>query len=697
MANLLVVADWRPNVFPNYAGSLITPLRLMGYTVDRAWVVQRGSEVLLVLPDAEYPLHTDSAELRTRLRNYHAVLIHPTYDRLAEANLPIAYTLRFLNWTAAQDPAFVYFSVHFGTHRTAVPIPSDLPLVCPNPTNLAATTHLADPSGGSPYAYTMRVRLVREQTELYLPCYTNESNPMHLWRLDVAKHNALGSAGEVLGEVIGEDHVFDATPVCAYRYRNCYLLPTIVFGCAPYGAYRHRQARPEHLFWLFYALKCIGLPPRYKLPVLLQLDDFQQIGGPLTPRFPGAPFVNDWLRTHLATYEWYANEFFPRTEIPLWAALTTGGRYGLYYGAWRLLIDKRRMLQGGGTEPLDSTGAALADQLLRLFQREQGRSMRICFHDHDRLLSVAGTETRHSDSGYPLAAPNDVPVAHGRVVRKGYISPPANAVEIEVDGATYYDIAPPRTGASGTFLYAPNLHAARILIERNVAEMKAMGFPDGGIGGEARFHITAGEHFGSVAVMQALYEIGVRICRCGMPPLFATERGSNRLLEPVRGVWIYGSRVVDGGNAVTAGELNNTGLYDAEQPDRSFIGAAGGMNPNNDVTSIWTTDPIRAQLRAYRRCVGMFSEAVLDAVASPTYMVFHHPTICQCWSDPVDPLRRFAPTDTLPSGSPGPYINILLESWINFEGMYRVLSGYLMPATGANVIATRERLVQGGQ
>jgi len=691
---ILIIGDWRPEIFPNYAGALTTTLRLLGYTVHRAWIVQRGSEFLLTLPDGEYPLHTDSPALRTRLRDYNAVIILPTYDPLWNANTPITYALRFLSWNDPQDPPFVYLGVHFGTNRTAIALPSDFPLVRPNPSNLASTAHTTEATPAPFGAHAHRVRLTREQTELYLACYTNESNPIHLWRLDTAKHNALGSAGEVLAEVIGEDYAFDATPVCAYRYKNCYLMPNFGFSLAPSGAYRHRQTRPEQVFWLLYALKCVGLSPRYRLPVLLQMDDFQQIGGPLTPRFPGAPFVNDWLRALLATYEWYANEFFPRTEIPLWAALTTGGRYGLFYGAWTLLVDKRRMLQDGGTEPLDSTGAALAEQLLRLFQREQNRSMRICLHDHDRYLGSTGSETRHSDAGYPLAAPNDVPMAHGRIVRKGHTAPPASAVEIEVDGEVYYDIDPPRTGSSSNFQYAPTLHAARILIERNVAEMKAMGFADGGIGGEARMHITAGENFGSAAVMQALYEIGVRICRTGVPPHFANERSGNTLYRPVRGVWLFRSHTVDAADANVVGLLNTTGLYDADQPLRSFIGTYPAFNPANDISGIWTTDPIRAQRRAYRRCVGHFSDSYLNAVALPHTMAFSHSAMCLSWCDPTDPLRRFTPSDSLPSGSPGPYINILLEAWLNFELMYRVLREYFVPATGENVIATRERWME---
>ena len=245
---ILIIGDWRPELFPNYAGAVTTTLRLLGYTVHRAWIVQRGSEFVLTLPDGEYPLHTDSPALRTRLRDYNAVIILPTYDPLWNANTPITYALRFLSWNDPEDPPFVYLGVHFATNRTAIALPSDFPLVRPNPSNLASTTHTT----GSPTAHqatqTHRVRLTREQTELYLACFINQSNPLHLWRLDTAKHNALGSAGEVLAEVIGEDYAFDATPVCAYRYKNCYLMPNVGFSIAPSGAYRHQATRPQQMF-----------------------------------------------------------------------------------------------------------------------------------------------------------------------------------------------------------------------------------------------------------------------------------------------------------------------------------------------------------------------------------------------------------------------------------------------------------------
>jgi hypothetical protein len=85
---ILIIGDWRPEILPNYAGALTTTLRLLGYTVHRAWIVQRDTEFVLTLPDGEYPLHTDSPALRTRLRDYNAVIIQPTYDRLVTPTRP---------------------------------------------------------------------------------------------------------------------------------------------------------------------------------------------------------------------------------------------------------------------------------------------------------------------------------------------------------------------------------------------------------------------------------------------------------------------------------------------------------------------------------------------------------------------------------------------------------------------------------
>lgn len=681
------------------AGWILTTLRLLGFNAERAYTYQSGSEIRLALPDAEYALHTNDANLRTRLQQYDAVLV-TTEDFYGSSNPPIAYTLRFLSWNDPQDPAFVYFGLHFATNRTAVPLPSDFPLVRPVRGNLASTAHKIGSNFWAAVPQTLRIKLTREAAECYMPIMTDyeQSDGFYVWRLDTTKHAALGSAGEVLTEVIGEDYLFDATPVCAYRYKNCYLMPRFAHIVWPAGHFV--LIFPQQAFWLLYALKCIGLQPRYKLPVMMMLDDVQDIGVDTAPRFAGAPYVNDWLRSRLYTYEWYATEFFARTEIPLWAALTTGGRYGTNYirqGAWNLFMRGRRATTDNYSNPadeaLDATGVQLAQQMLQLFQREQNRSMRFCFHDHRNLYRNPATAARHTDAGYPLAAPNDVPVAHGQMVRQGHIAPPANAVEIAIDGEVYYDINPTRTGASDTFAYNPSsLHAARILVERNVAEMRALGFADGGIGGEARFHITAGGNYGSPAVMQALYEIGVRICRSNLP-VAPWENTQTRLFAPIRGMWIFGSITVDG--HVAGPLLNGYGLYDAANPTRSFVGAASDFDPSNDTSSIWTTDPVRARLRAYRRLMGYLTEAYLRAAVYPVWMAFHHPPTLLGWCDPADPLRRFDAEASVPSGSPGPYINMLLEFWLNFEVVYRVLRDYLTPATGANVVATRERWMEG--
>jgi len=685
------------------AGWVLTALRLMGFTAERAYTYPSGSEIRLAFPNAEHRLDIDDASLRNRLREYHAVLIVHSTETYSNTNTPISYTFRFLGWNAPQDPPFAYFGIHFATNRTAVVFPSDFPLVRPDRANLASTAHKIGPSANQAQAQTLRVRLTRENAECYLPIITDiETNDgYYVWRLNTTAHNALGSAGEVLAEVIGEDYVFDATPICAYRYKNCYLLPRLLRALdTPAGAVN--TPRPEQAFWLLYALKCIGLAPRYALPIMMMLDDVQDIGVDTAPRFTGAPYVNDWLRNRLMTYEWYATEFFPRTQVPLWAAITTGGRYGTDYirqGAWHLFMRGRRALSTNflntADEPLDATGVSLAQQMLQLFVREQNRSMRFCWHDHRNILSSPGGLSRHTDAGYPLAAPNDVPVAHGQMVRKGHIPPPANAVEIEIDGEVYYDIAPTMSGSAAVVSYTPrSLHAARILVERNRAEMHALGFADGGVGGADRFQITAGVNSGSPAVMQALYESGARIVRSSIPAR-SDENIQTTPFVPIRGVWVWGSTTLDGQSEIPL--LNSYGLYDAANPTRSYVGSrTAERDPGGDISSIWTTDPVRARLRAYRRLMGFLLDGYLGAAVSPLRMVFHHPPALLGWCDPADPLRRFNAEDSVPSGSPGPYINMLLEFWLNFEVVYRVLRDYLTPATGELVIATRERWVQGG-
>ena len=681
------------------AGWVLTALRLMGFAAERAYTYASGSEIRLALPNAEHRLDIDDASLRTRLREYHAVLIVQSFESYSGANTPIHYTFRFLGWNAPQDPPFAYFGIHFATNRPLA-FPSDFPLVRPDRANLASTAHKIGPEVSQAQTQTLRVRLTRENAACYLPIVTDRepNDGLYVWRLDTTAHNALGSAGEVLAEVIGEDYVFDTTPICAYRYKNCYLLPRLLELTDPAGAMNIQ--RPQQAFWLLYALKCIGLQPRHKLPMMMMLDDVQDIGVDTAPRFTGAPYVNDWLRSRLYTYEWYATEFFARTEIPLWAAITTGGRYGTDYirqGAWNLFMRGRRALStdpyNTADEALDATGAALAQQMRQLFVREQNRSMRFCWHDHRSSLRTAGSISRHTDAGYPLAAPNDVPVAHGQMVRKGHIPPPVSAVEIEIDGEVYYDVAPTMSGSAEVVSYTPrSVHAARILAERNRAEMHALGFADGGIGGADRFHITAGGSYGSPAAMQALYESGVRIVRSSIPA-DSQENTQTTPFVPIRGVWVWGSITLDGHGA--SPWLNSYGLYDAANPTRSYVGSSTGLrDPGGDISSIWTTDPVRARLRAYRRLMGYLLDGYLGAAVYPQRMAFSHPPTVLGWCDPADPLRRFNAEDSVPSGSPGPYINMLLEFWLNFEVVYRVLSGYLTPATGANVVAVRERWME---
>jgi transposase InsO family protein len=95
------------------------------------------------------------------------------------------------------------------------------------------------------------------------------------------------------------------------------------------------------------------------------------------------------------------------------------------------------------------------------------------------------------------------------------------------------------SGSAAVVNYTPrSLHAARILVERNRAEMHALGFADGGVGGADRFQITAGTHYGSPAVMQALYESGVRIIRSGVPASVVGEHADDAFCADSRRVGV---------------------------------------------------------------------------------------------------------------------------------------------------------------
>ena len=151
------------------AGWVLTALRLMGFTAERAYTYPSGGEVRLALPNAEHRRDIDDASLRTRLREYHAVLIVQPWEGYSTTNTPISYTLRFLSWNAPQDPPLAYFGIHFATTRTAVAFPSDFPLVRPDRANLASTAHKIGPEMFQAETQTLRVRLTRENAECYLP------------------------------------------------------------------------------------------------------------------------------------------------------------------------------------------------------------------------------------------------------------------------------------------------------------------------------------------------------------------------------------------------------------------------------------------------------------------------------------------------------------------------------------------------
>jgi hypothetical protein len=146
--------------------------------------------------------------------------------------------------------------------------------------------------------------------------------------------------------------------------------------------------------------------------------------------------------------------------------------------------------------------------------------------------------------------------------------------------------------------------------------------PTGAIGGADRFQIAAGGHYGSACCDAGTLRVGrADLSDKHVPAAFARRTAQTTLFVPIRGVWVSGSITLDG--LTENASLNSYGLYDAANPTRSFVGSSTGFrDPGGDISSIWTTDPVRARRRAYRRLMGYLLDGYLSAAVTSQWMVF---------------------------------------------------------------------------
>jgi hypothetical protein len=170
------------------------------------------------------------------LQQYDAVLVYND-GRLNAGNSRVA------NWTKFSPcPPIVYHRINLATQNLSalgVTLPSDFPIRTVDASNLPSSAE-ADAfrlqtnttAGVSPFRTAgIRVQFTRENRQAYLPAYhvaetsTSDFTPVWLYRLDLAKHSALGANGEILATPISEDLAFPPDAFVAYRYKHTYWLP----------------------------------------------------------------------------------------------------------------------------------------------------------------------------------------------------------------------------------------------------------------------------------------------------------------------------------------------------------------------------------------------------------------------------------------------------------------------------------------
>jgi hypothetical protein len=654
----------------------------------------------------------NSPDLRGYFRQFDAVILCDNAGDLAAISL-INYSVFWMSWNAPEDPAFLFFNPHFST---AIPdsvynsnFPSDFPIVRPNPSNIASTLYAADGGTASITVLGATTRAGRGACVLFPAenirahvisiCNTHTNNIPYYWKLDTAKHSALasttythrvarnGRAGEILAvpapPISSEDtETYPSDCVIAYRYRNIFWLP---------HAMNRRQdvadERNPYLFWLLYGLQLAGVRPRYRLPVQIETDH------PLEAVGTAAPFNHD-IATQMgileASWDWM-RDFARRTGTAIVNGVSVGTRRRVVAATahWHLLYSTSRTQE-------ERDAAMRVHQILVAGHREGTTPCGV--HDHTigggRGYWALQTNTgfvRHSGMRY--GAPNDVPIARGRccvaphVLPAGVAGADAQTVQVGDTELVEWDIP---TSGTGTTLNLPmgSIHAARVIIESEIEEMLALGFPDGHCAGH-RYTNTASNNSGGECYWQALKEFGFR----GVRSASACNTNLNTKRVAPNRYWngfhliqempldIYGAASVS----------FSWGLFHPSAPSQGDAVRYLLLDHSNDISSGWTTNPALAW-RAYRRVLCMLTGRWLATTAVVLGGAYFHPISCLMPAAPNRVVERFDGWNILNAANQ-PHYNHAVELLENMDAVVRLLPDYLYWGTITDVMDHRERVM----
>lgn len=649
----------------------------------------------------------NSPELRGFFQQFDAVLVCDTTNNLNAGSLH-NYAFHWLFWNDADDPAFLFFGPHFSVAVASPAFPSDFPILRPDANNLPNTVHPADAGTASSYTplsmgrtRAIRVRFPAENITVHLPtiCNAHTNNIPYVWRLDLSAHLLLfltdyshrvardGKAGEILAVPVSDpDWSYPDDTVVAYRYKNCFWLPHVTSRIyLSVNLWDMYDAPETNLFWLLYGLQCAGMTPRRPIPIFLETDH------PIEARSSAPPFTVGYKEQYevvLASYA-YWQDFAQRTNTVFIHGVTVGSRHRGGGFHWN-------QLYGTGIPP---EARAIAQQVNAQLVQYHRQGTQCCgVHDHSIgggagywATAVNTGFKRHT--GLDYGAPNDVPIRRGDCCVNPAVLPQgvagADALTVQVgDGAMVeWDLL--RSGAGTTFdLPMDNLHAARIIIESEIEEMRALGFPDGYCGGH-KYTNTATNNSGGECYWQALKEMGFRGVRsshwCNLP-LYTKRVIPNRIWH---GFHLVANNHVDI-NLFQAGY--SRGLYHPLSPADGDAVRYYELDFSGDISSKWDTDQTLAW-RAYRRVVAhtvgrWLSTSVINLGA--TYL---HPGWAACVMNLTNPTARFDGWNLLNTANQ-PHFNYFVELVETMDLVVRLLPRFLKWSHITEMMDLREQVME---
>jgi hypothetical protein len=658
-----------------------------------------------------------SNDLRNYFKQFDAIFV---FDRQSwDSAFGVRVSIPWLGWTNADDPPVAYMNWHFGTAVTQYDgqFPADFPLIRINPSDLAGTAALVD--GGAALLRDIWARhataifLHREDATVYVPTFTawelTTNHRLAYWRYNPSQHSTLanqnythavaanGKAGELLATPANvPPDSYPSNTVVGYRYYNRFILPGVRLGyfCFP----RHANLIMVDIFWILYALKLCGVRPAWAIPLQIETDH------PLELR-PQSANLTDLQKVQLKRdcFDWWRG-FCRETGLVVINGVQVGGR-----DRNPTNVDRHWYM----INHADTNIRAVAQQVHQILVAGHGEGTLMCgVHDHS-INDTRGYGSRremtnfirHSDTGSLYGAPSDVPIQHGQCCVARHVLPAgaagADARETVIGSETITEWGfTGRTAGTGTTIATmpmQNVHAARVVLESDMLEMRAMGFPDGHCG-EHRYTNTAANNAGGIAWWQAAREMGLRALRsgycCNEHSSPSTQGANNQTVPPTR-VWEgFHLLPLDSLDIASSAESSTWGLYDpsAGASGRHAVGWFALDSASSDIIGQWATSRQTASWRAHGRALSYLSGRWLAINALNLGAAYVHPAWVWYGCSVSQPVARFDGENLL-NVNGQPHWNPVVELMENMRAIVRVLSDYLQFGSVSDLIAVREKVL----